>query len=291
MDIIRQKKSFFTVACFLLCACLILLSCRGENGKEKADEPDKFNPEEVQSSFEEMNKKLYEAIKLGKDIEKDINNNKTVDKKKLKKLQDLIKEIKHLKYKAARNFPLVFGKSFYYWYRQYVFIDDIADYVYELGFLFYTSNTPEDRAKFKKLLFKWLDILKKEKEYLETMLPKDKAKTVRDSLSLINEVIKKIIEGINKKSLSFKDFQRLVNIIRNGKRMGMLGLPNIYGLSFEIWYLQFYFLDGHLKAASEFLDGFQGLNKEKQKKYIKNVIGQLSEAKESKEIMHEAASK
>lgn len=226
-----------------------------------------------------MNKKLFEAIKLAQDIENDINNNKPVDKKKLKKLQDFIEEIKHLKYKAARNFPLVFGKSFYYWYRQYAFIDDIANYAYELGFLFYTSKTPEDRAKFKKLLFKWLDILKKEKKYLEIMLPKDKAEAVRDSLSLINKTIKKIIEGINKKSLSFEDFQRLINIIRNVKKLGMQGLPKIYGLSFEIWYLAFYFLDGHLEAASEFLDGFQRLDKENQKKYIKNVIGQLSEAK------------
>lgn len=291
MNIIKQKKSFFTVFFFLLCACLILLSCGGENGKEKANEPNKFNPEEVESGFEEMNKKLREAIKLAQDIEKDVNLNKPVNKKKLKKLQDLIKELKQLKYKTARNFPLVFGKSFYYYYRQYAFIDDIANYAYELGFLFYISKTPENRAKFKKLLLKWLDLLKKEKEYLETMLPKDRAKIVRDSLNVINTTIKKIIEGINKKSLSFEDFQRLINIIRKAKRLGMLGLPQIYGLPFEILYLEFYFLDRHLKAASEFIDGFQGLDYEKQKKYIKNVIGQLSEAKELKESMHKGASK
>ena len=117
MGIARRRKSFFAVTFFLLCGCLILLPCCGENGVEKADEPDKFNPEEVQSSFEEMNEKLTEATKLAQDIENDINTSKPVDKKKLKKLQDFIEEIKSLKYKAARNFPLVFGKPFYYWYR------------------------------------------------------------------------------------------------------------------------------------------------------------------------------
>ena len=123
------------------------------------------------------------------------------------------------------------------------------------------------------------------------MLPKNNSKVVRDSLGLINKTIEKIIEGINNKSLSFEDFQRLINIIRNVKKLGMSGLPKIYGSSFEVWYLAFYFLDGHLKAASELLDGFQGLDKEKQKRYIKNVIGRLGEAKELKELMHEGTSK
>ena len=286
-----QKKSFSAIIFLLLCVCLIVVSGCDENGKKKADEADRFDPEQVQSSFEEMNKKLLEAKNLAQDMENDIGNNKPVDKKKLKTLRDRIKEIKDLKYKAARNFPLIFGQSFYYWYRQYAFIDDIAHHVYELGFLFYTSNTPEDRAKFKKLLLKWLDIVKKEKEYLETMLPKDKSTIVRDSLNLINETIKKIIEGINNTSLAFEDFQRLINMIENSKKLGMIGLPEIYGLSFQVWYSSFSFLDGHLEAASELLDDFEGLNKETQKKYLTYVIGRLGEAKELKELMHEAVSK
>lgn len=235
----------------------------------------------ARNAFHTMNEHLEEALDRARQLEA----GGAAEASELQRIRELVRETKALKLDALNGFPRVRTLRFRLLYLQFRRIDRAG--ALALSAAIDLENHP-DSDYVKRLLIRYLEVAKEDKEWIEDRLPQaPEFDIARRALGDLNRLLNELLAGIRDGSLSGEDLRRRLPFVPLWKLIAVGSIrEQIYGENVGWWYDMLQALDAILELLEETIGDVGQNDAADVPRELERMRRNLELAKEIKDAMH-----